>query len=156
VRFVVQGFLPEVLVDAVPAERLEQIPWLSLAEYPRAMRNVDIACCSVANNHFNRCKTPIKLWEFTLAGAVSVVSPTLYGPVITPGEDALMAETAAEWQSALLRLVDDGTLRRQLWRAQRRRVAREHTLSTNYQRWPLAWQLILDQFRSRSQHRLSA
>ncbi|HYW90769.1 MAG TPA: hypothetical protein VFB50_23570, partial [Chloroflexota bacterium] len=112
VHFVVQGFLPEILTDAVPPRRLHQVPWLSIEEYPRAMRSVDIACCCVAPTHFNRCKTPIKLWEFTLAGAVSVVSPTLYGPVASPHEDALIAETATEWTDALLELIDDCELRR--------------------------------------------
>jgi O-antigen biosynthesis protein len=147
VHFVVQGFLPDVLCDAVPARRLHRLPWLSLAEYPRAMRNVDIACCSVADNHFNRCKTPIKLWEFTLAGAVSVVSPILYGPCVVPQSDALMAETAAEWEAALLQLVDDADLRRRLWRAQRRRVATEHSLKNHVLEWPRAWTEILEHFR---------
>jgi glycosyltransferase involved in cell wall biosynthesis len=155
VHFIVQGFLPDVLTDAVPPRRLHRLPWLPLAEYPRALKNVDIACCSVADNHFNRCKTPIKAWEFTLAGAVSVCSPTLYGPGITPEQDALVAETAADWESALLRLVDDADLRRRLWRAQRRRVATEHALSKQVLEWPRAWQSILDDFRSHTQ-RLSA
>jgi glycosyltransferase involved in cell wall biosynthesis len=154
VHFVVQGFLPDVLCDAVPPRRLHRIPWLSLAEYPRAMRNVDIACCSVAANHFNRCKTPIKLWEFTLAGAVCAVSPTLYGPVVTDGEDALVAETSGEWEAALLHLVDDCELRRRLWRNQRRRLAREHTLVNTWQQWPIAWRQILEHFHQ--SQRLSA
>ena len=147
VHFVVQGFLPDVLCDAVPARRLHRLPWLSLAEYPRALRNIDIGCCSVAPNHFNRCKTPIKLWEFTLAGAVSVCSPTLYGPCISPEEDALLAETAAEWEAQLLRLVDDCALRRRLWKAQRRRVATEHALANHVLDWPRAWTEILESFR---------
>jgi glycosyltransferase involved in cell wall biosynthesis len=149
VHFVVQGFLPDVLCHAVPARRLHRLPWLSLAEYPRALRNVDIACCSVADNHFNHCKTPIKLWEFTLAGAVSVVSPTLYGPCVVPQSDALMAETAAEWEAALIHLIDDDELRRSLWRAQRRRVATDHALSSHVLDWPRAWTTILDSFRVR-------
>jgi len=149
VHFVVQGFLPQLLTDAVPARRMHRLPWLSVAEYPRAMRNVDIACCSVAPNHFNRCKTPIKLWEFTLAGAVSVVSPTLYGNASTPDEDVLVAETAAEWETALLRLIDDGELRRRLWRNQRRRVASEHALGNTVLGWPRAWTEILEHFNSK-------
>ena len=149
VRFVIQGFLSPELAAAVPADRLTVLPWMSAAEYPSGLKNIDIACCSVAASHFNRCKTPIKLWEFTLAGAVSVVSPTLYGPVASPCEDALVAETAAEWEAALIQLVDDCVLRRRLWRNQRRRVAAEHTLAHHWQRWPIAWQQILEQFHAR-------
>src|SRR5215471_3262749 len=147
VNFVVQGFVTPELTEAVPAERLYVLPWMHAWDYPIGLKNVDIACCSVAPTHFNRCKTPIKLWEFALAGAVSVVSPTLYGPVASPCEDALIAETATEWEDALIALIDDCELRRRLWRNQRRRVAREHTLVHNWYRWPNAWQQILESFR---------
>ena len=151
VRFVVQGHLAPVLVQAVPSDQVVCLPWMSLAEYPRGLRNVDIGCASVAATHFNRCKTPIKVWEFTLAGAVSVVSPTLYGTVVQPGVDALIAETAAEWEAALVRLVDDAELRRRLWRNQRRRVATEHSLANHVLDWPRAWTHILEHFRAKQQ-----
>ncbi len=148
VHFVVQGYPSPVLVRAVPADRVHQLPWLSLAEYPRAMRNIDIGCASVAPNHFNRCKTPIKCWEFTLAGAAVVVSPTLYEQAVTDEQDGLIASTAAEWTTALVRLVDDCELRRRLQRAQRRRVATEHSLSHHVLDWPRAWTQIIDSFRT--------
>jgi len=148
-KFVVQGHLAPVLVQAVPADQIVCLPWMSVAEYPRGLRNIDIGCASVAPNHFNRCKTPIKLFEFTLAGAVSVVSPTLYGSVVQPGVDALIAETAAEWEAALVRLVDDADLRKRLWRAQRKRVATEHSLANHVLDWPRAWTEILEHFRTR-------
>jgi glycosyltransferase involved in cell wall biosynthesis len=149
IRFVVQGFQADPLVQAVPADRLCQLPWLPLAEYPRALKNIDIGCASVSPKHFNTCKTPIKLWEYTLAGAVSVVSPTLYGEVATDGTDALIAETAAEWEIALGRLIEDNELRRRLWRNQRRRVAEQHSLERHVLEWPAAWQAIIDRFNGR-------
>lgn len=149
VRFAAQGYRSEVLDAAVPADRLIKIPWLSLEEYPRGMRQVDIACCSVADNHFNRCKTPIKAWEFTMAGAACVVSPTLYGPVVTNGVDALIAETASEWVAALSSLIENPSLRRRLHRAQRRRVAEQHSLNQTVLEWPRAWSRILEHYRSK-------
>lgn len=147
VSFVVQGHMAEVLIDAVPANRCRRLPWLPLHEYPRGMLNIDIACCSVAPKLFNTAKTPIKLWEFTMSGAVCVVSPTLYGPVAQDGEDALVAETADEWEAALSRLVEDRELRRRLWRNQRRRIAAEHSMEANWWKWPAAWANIINTFR---------
>ena len=149
VRFVVQGFMADVLLNAVPPAQLVHLPWMPIADYPCGMRNIDIGCASVADVHFNRCKTPIKLWEFALCGAVSVVSPTLYGQVATDGEDALIAETAAEWEAALTRLIQDADLRKRLWRAQRRRVATDHSLDQTVLEWPKAWSAIIESFRSR-------
>jgi len=143
VTFVVQGHMAPGLVDAVPADRVRRLPWLPLAEYPRGLLNIDIGCCSVAPKLFNTSKTPIKLWEYSLAGAACVVSPTLYGPYVTNDQDALVAETAAEWEHALARLIDDAYLRRRLRRAQRQRILTEHALAQNWWRWPQAWSNIL-------------
>jgi glycosyltransferase involved in cell wall biosynthesis len=149
VTFVVQGHMAEVLIDAVPADRVRRLAWLPLEHYPRALLNIDIGVCSVAPRPFNVSKTPIKLWELTLAGAPCVVSPTLYGPYVTDGEDALVAETADEWEHALARLVEDAGLRRRLRRAQRHRLACEHSLEQNWWRWPNAWAAILERYRAR-------
>ena len=146
--FVVQGFMAEVLIDAVPADRCRRLPWLPLEEYPRALLNFDIGCAAVAPKLFNTAKTPIKVWEYAMAGVPAVATPTLYGQVIADGTDGLLAETAAEWEAALARLVEDAELRRQVWRAQRRRVACEHSLERNWQRWPIAWARILETFRA--------
>jgi glycosyltransferase involved in cell wall biosynthesis len=151
VRFVVQGHPADVLIDAIPRDRLSFVPWLELGEYPRGMKNIDIGCCSVADNHFNRCKTPIKLWEFTMAGAACAVSPTLYAPVASDGVDALVCDSAAEWEAALTRLIEDAGLRKNLWRAQRRRVATDHSLATHVLDWPKAWQRILTEHRTARQ-----
>lgn len=149
VTFVVQGFMAEVLIDAVPAARCRRLHWLPLAEYPRALLNFDIGCAAVAPKLFNTAKTPIKVWEYAMAGVPAVASPTLYGQVVTDGEDGLLAETAAEWEAQLARLIESPELRRQIWRNQRRRVAHYHSLERNWPQWPIAWSLILDQFRSR-------
>ena len=44
----------------------------------------------------HRCMV-IKWYEATYAGAACVVSPTLYGPAVTDGDNALLAETTDEW-----------------------------------------------------------
>jgi len=148
VTFVAQGHVSPVIAAAVPSDRLRTLPWLPIAEYPRALLNIDIGCAAVAPKLFNTAKTPIKLWEYTMAGAVSVVSPTLYGAFVTDGVDGLVAETANEWEHQLARLIEHRDLRRRLWHAQRRRVTL-HSLEANWWRWPQAWQRIINQFRAR-------
>ena len=155
VTFVVQGHMAEVLIDAVPHDRVRRLPWVPLnpysnVQYPRALRNIDIGCCSVAPRPFNVSKTPIKLWEFTMAGAACVVSPTLYGPYVSDGADALVARNADEWEHALVRLMEDAELRRRFLRAQRQRVVSQHSLQREWWRWPNAWAAILEQFRARA------
>jgi glycosyltransferase involved in cell wall biosynthesis len=151
--FVVQGYMAEVLIDAVPPDRCRRLPWLPIHEYPRALLNFDIGIATVAPKLFNTAKTPIKVWEYAMAGVPSVASPTLYGQVVTDGEDGLLAETSAEWEAQLARLVDDCALRKRLWRQQRRRLAAEHSLANHWQKWPIAWTNILDHFLRAKQSR---
>jgi glycosyltransferase involved in cell wall biosynthesis len=156
VRFVIQGHIPKPLYEAVPEDRRHALRWLPLQEYPRAMLNIDIACCSVAPLMFNTAKTCIKWYEFTLARAACVVSPTLYGREVTDGVDALVAETPQEWAEQIGRLIENETLRRSVRRAARRKVVSEHSLQNNWFRWLDAWADAVDRFRSRPRLALPA
>jgi glycosyltransferase involved in cell wall biosynthesis len=146
VNFSVQGHIPQVLYDAIPKERRWTLPWLPLAEYPRALLNVDIGCCIVAPSLFNTSKSCIKWYEYTLAGAACVVSDTLYGTEVTHGHDALVAETTADWIEHLSALVESAALRRELNRNARYTVMTQHSLEANWQRWPTAWAELLNAF----------
>lgn len=148
VRFVTIGW-PSDEFGRVPPDRLTRLPWMLLEEYTRALAQFDVACCSVADRPFNRAKTAIKAWEAALSGAAVVATPTLYGRVVTHGEDGLLAETADEWEAALSRLLDDPAERRRLWRNQRRRVAAEHSLDKNLWRWPAGYATIIEEWRAR-------
>jgi glycosyltransferase involved in cell wall biosynthesis len=145
VTFIVMGWQSEQF-DALPPDRLVRQPWVRLEDYPRALAQFDIACCSVVDNAFNRSKTPIKAWEATLSGAAVVATPALYSAVVTHGTDGLLAETADEWESALALLLDSSAMRTRLRREQRRRLMREHSLARNLWRWPSAYQTILRQY----------
>ena len=138
-RFVVQGHQPRPVYDAVPQDRITAIGWLPLDYYVAGLRNVDIACCPLADKPFNRAKTPVKVFEAAAAGSAVVASPTVYRAVLTHGEDGYLCETGEEWLGALERLVDDETERRRLAGNLRRRVATAHSLEANAWRWPAAW-----------------
>lgn len=136
ITFVVHGVVPSVLTNSVPADRLKVIGWSTLPDYPRALMNLDIACCAVeANVGFNLAKTAIKWYETTLAGAACVVTPTLYGPEVRDGHNALVAETPDQWEDALSRLIEQPLLRKRLNRNARRAVAAEHSLDNGWARW---------------------
>lgn len=135
VKFVVHGTSPTVLTESIPPDRGIILPWSSLPDYPRALMNIDIACCAVAPSiEFNYAKTAIKWYETTLSGAACVVSKTLYGPEVRDGYDGLVAESTDEWTAALSKLIEDASLRRKIQRNARRSVLLNHALSTG---WPL-------------------
>jgi glycosyltransferase involved in cell wall biosynthesis len=149
VEFVIQGHMSDSLYHSIPDERRHSLPWLDLAEYPRALINIDVGCCIVAPLIFNTSKTCIKWYEMTLAGAVCVVSPTLYGAEVTDGEDALVAETPDQIVDALSRLIESEDLRKTISRNARRTVMERHSLENNWHKWPLAWSDAIERFRAK-------
>lgn len=150
VRFVIAGHVSPVLAERVPAERLTVIPYLPLDSYPLGLVNIDIGCASVADNRFNRSKSIIKCLEYGSRGRTAVVAtPTLYKEIIRPGDTGYLAETAAEWEAALSRLVEDGRLRRALARRLGARVERDYSLQTHAGRWLGAWSWLLESWRER-------
>lgn len=136
VRFVVAGWQPDVIYRHVPHERIIAVGWQTIETYPSGMQ-VDIGCCAVADLPFNRCKTPIKAWEYALAGAAVVATPTLYGE-----EAARKAETVDEWERALAVLVTDPVVRQNYQCVEARRVLSWHDLDGQYTRWPAAYAAI--------------
>src|SRR5262252_4730743 len=149
VTFVVGGYLPPVIASHVPAERLVTVPWLPLDRYPAGIRDVDIACCSVADTPFNRSKSVIKAFEAAVAGAAVVATPTVYGGLIEHGVTGLLAETADQWEAALADLVEHPARRAILARRLLKVVEREHTLEGQLWRWPAAWAAIAEDALSR-------
>ncbi len=149
VRFVVYGHRSGLIWEHVPAARIIVIPWVDIREYPAGLLNIDIGCAAVSDSRFNRCKTPIKAYEYAVSGAAVVATPTLYGDVIDDGAHGFIAETADQWESALARLIEDAGLRRRLNRHLLHRVEKRYSLESNLHRWPAAWAEILADYKAR-------
>jgi glycosyltransferase involved in cell wall biosynthesis len=149
VSFVVAGHLAPVIAEHVPTERLAPIPWLPIQHYPSALAEIDIACCSVSDEPFNRCKSVIKAYEAAIAGSAVVASPTLYGKLIEHGKHGFLASTVDEWDEHLTTLLDRPSLRSIMATRLRRYVERRCSLRENLHKWPLAWQRIVDDAATR-------
>lgn len=144
VTFVVMGHQPEAITRHVPLDRLAGLPWMSLETYPQGMKNIDIGCCPLSSEPFNRAKTYIKALEYAAGGAAVVASPTVYGQILRHGDNGLICETADEWEAALSELVEDSLERERMARALLKDVKAHHTLKANAWRWPAAWKEIVE------------
>ena len=143
VTFLVAGNQPPILTEHVPEERLYRLPWLPPEQYPAGMVGMDVGCCPLADRAFNRCKTPIKAWEFGLSGSAVVASPTVYGACIEDGRNGWLAETADEWEAAIRRLLEDDDQRRRVAGRLEQDVRTKWSLAQHYWRWPLAWSRLM-------------
>jgi glycosyltransferase involved in cell wall biosynthesis len=149
VRFVVQGHLPGAVIEHVPEERLTYLPWMPLETYPAGLREVDIGCAAVEDTRFNACKSPIKAYEYAVAGAAVVASTTIYGKLIADGETGYLADTVDAWEAALSSLVERPAHRAMLARRLLKHVERRCSLAENIWRWPDAWATIAADARER-------
>jgi glycosyltransferase involved in cell wall biosynthesis len=152
VTFVVAGHQPDALAKYVPGHRVVRLEWLPPAQYPAAYKQIDIGCAAVTDHPFNRCKTCIKVWEYTLGGAAVVATPTLYGQAIEDCVDGFLVEDGTHWRNALSRLIDDRYLRREFRAAQLNRIRQHHALEDQVWRWPAAWSQIVNDFRQRRRY----
>lgn len=150
VRFVVAGHPMPVLLNSVPPGQIHYLPPKPLDAYQRSYVNIDIGCCPLADEPFNRSKSPIKAWEYATAGAAVVASPTVYSSVIRHGENGLICDSAAEWIEALSALIEREDYRRHLQQNMFRRVEAEWSLEVNAHHWPEAWSSIMGDFCVRS------
>jgi len=143
VKFVVQGHHASAIYERVPVNRIVPLDWMPIDYYPMGLINIDIGCCPLADNPFNRCKTPIKAMEYAVAGAAVVGSPTLYSQIIDDGINGYIARTADEWESALAELVSNYEKRRAMHRALFAKVKKYHSLEANAWRWVQAWTQLI-------------
>lgn len=142
VRFVVQGHLPAEIERQVPDGRLTYLHWAPLETYPAGLKQVDIGCAAVEPTAFNRCKSPIKAFEYAVAGAAVVGSSTVYGTLLTDGETGYLADSVDDWERALAALVERPAHRAIVARRLQRHVVRHCSLAENLWRWPDAWSEI--------------
>jgi glycosyltransferase involved in cell wall biosynthesis len=138
VRFVIAGHQADVIYrQDIDLDRIIRVPIAPLDRYP-VMHQVNIGCAAVADSPFSRCKTPIKLFEFALAGAAVVATKALYGPEMEHA-GYYFVESADHWEEVLSGLVVDrwSRVRRAAGLAQH--VLTEHTLAANLHRWADAY-----------------
>jgi len=143
VRFVVAAPdpLPRVILDAVPADQLITFPWVSYGDSP-VLYQTDIGCCAVSDTPFNRAKTPIKAWEYALAGAAVVATPTLYQGCVD--RRGFLAESAEWWEASLEGLLKSAEQREACRSDLVWHVTKRHNLDTQLARWTEAYQQIVE------------
>lgn len=129
VRFVTLGYSPDYLKAAL-GDRLEAVPWQPIDRYQWAYGMLDVGCAPLDPAlAFNRSKSPLKWYEYSLAGAATVASPLVYGDAVADGRTGVIARSVGGWVRAIETLVLDRRLRTQLVDAARREVIRHHSLS---------------------------
>jgi glycosyltransferase involved in cell wall biosynthesis len=109
------------------------------AAYARATRNcpLDIALAPLKVNLFNRCKSPIKFFEYSIRGACGVYADLdPYQSVVRDGENGLLVgPDPADWIAALQALIEDPDARSRMAQQAQADVLAHHTLDRHAEKW---------------------
>jgi glycosyltransferase involved in cell wall biosynthesis len=143
IRFHFWGAPPPAELSALP-----QVQWTSqyFASYRDfaaffQTQSADIFVAPLAENPFNRCKSPIKFFEYSALGAPGVYSRIEpYAGVITHGQNGLLAGSLAEWRASLIQLIEDEALRARLAAQAQATIKENWLLSQHAHRWQAAFQ----------------
>jgi glycosyltransferase involved in cell wall biosynthesis len=109
-------------------ERIEWRDMVPLAALPAEIARFDISIAPLQlPNPFCEAKSELKHFESALVEVPLIASPTaVFANAIDPGRTGLLAADAAEWEAALLRLIDDADLRARIGAAAYRSVLWEY------------------------------
>lgn len=109
--------------------KFTHLPFVQGGE-PEVIRTFDIGLLPLPADDFSAAKSPIKGLQYMACAIPTVVTPVGgAAQIFTDQETALFARNPSEWQPALTRLVNDGSLRVQLGSQARSLFETTYTLS---------------------------
>lgn len=135
--------LPSGYIDDEPPAKLGK-------EYYSALTTMDIGLVPLQDNHFNHCKSWLKALEFSAQGVAVVASATEDNRRLAKTVPILLADSPAEWESHMTRLVNDPQERAQRGQEAREAVRVHHTFESRAEQWMRAWERALERRRKLS------
>ena len=133
------------LFKDVPIERVECHNWVENNAYPYklATMNLDIGLCPLVDNEFNKNKSAIKYFEYSMFKTATIASNMLpYSPVITNEKDGLLVDEKG-WFGAMDRLVQDKQKRMELGANAYENVYQNHNADTKAYLWLNAYEKLM-------------
>ena len=145
------GVQPPAQLESLP--QVKWTPWYSFLYKAFAelfqTQSADIFIAPLVDNLFNRCKSPLKFFEYTALGAPGVFSRLdPYEDVVTHGHDGLLASSLDEWTDCLIQLIENDELRFQLATNAQATIRKNWLLSQNAFRWEETFQSTINTISS--------
>lgn len=148
VVFRVLGCLPDFMADHPQVELRSD--WAPIREWQGKLASLqfDIGLCPVVHRDFNLGKSNIKWQEYAMLGVPTVASQIGEYLAINHGVDGLLANTDAEWELQVEKLVKNAELRQQIGSAAKQRVLTDFNISKNIKEWERTYARIITDFKS--------
>jgi len=114
-------------------------------------QTADIFIAPLIDNLFNRCKSPIKFFEYSALGIPGVFSQLeTYTDLINHGDNGLLASSLDEWTNCLIQLIEDKELRFHMAKNAQETIRSNWLLSQNAFLWKETFQRNADILTSKS------
>lgn len=115
-----------------------------------SQQHFDIYIAPLKNSLFNRCKSSIKILEYTSLGITGVSSGLdPYSKVINQGDTGLLAETTDHWEKHLKALIEQPDKRLEIARRAQTSVRKNWLMSDHFYQWQLAYESIVSSYSPR-------
>ena len=146
VKLVIAGFpvARKMFFEDVPEDRLITYPFM--ADWRQNLATFDVILAPSDDNKFNAGKSAIRIYEGLCAtkGQAAVVgSEATYGQAIRALGCGFACKTFADWLSALRRLIEDTSLRKEKGRRGYERMMEGHTYAHHAQEWLQTYERVL-------------
>ncbi len=123
-------------------ERAIAVPWAAIEQYPAAMTMFDIALAPAGEGSWWRGKSDLRWLEAGALGIPAIVNPIIY-PEAQNGQTALTAVNQQQIAEALLALIDDSDLRREVGEKARAHVREKRSIKVVVKQWLRVFERVL-------------
>ena len=106
-------------------------------------QSIDIFIAPLLDNIFNRCKSPIKFFDYSALGATGVFSHIEpYLEIVEHEKNGLLAASLDEWMEGLVNLIENHDLRYMLATNAQATIRAKYLMSKNAFRWQETFQFL--------------
>jgi len=147
IRFHFFGMQPPIKVASLTQAQWSPAPTYRYKDFATIFQTqtADIFIAPLIDNLFNKCKSPIKFFEYSALGVPGVFSRLEpYTDVITHGHNGLLASSLDEWTNCLIQLIEDEELRFSIAKNAQETIRSNWLLSQNAFRWKETFQSAFD------------
>lgn len=104
------------------------IPWREQTEVEDLLK-MDIGIMPLAADAWSEGKCGFKLIQYLSVGIPAVASPVgVNKTIVENGKTGLLCDTEAEWKAALIRMITDASLRKQMGAVGRSKIERDYSI----------------------------
>ena len=154
VKFKVWGFQPSPRLLERPLVDWEPLEPGNYAEFANylSQQEMDIYIAPLKESRFNRCKSSIKILEYTSMGITGVSSRLdPYSDVIHHGETGFLADTLEQWESHLAALIENPGERLRMAGEAQKSLRNDLLLKDHHSLWQKGYESVVENYSQRKE-----